>query len=559
MFILLIFLTPKLYDWLSADPLRGTNDSRLQEVASLMDDIYTTLANMTFIPASAIKRGPHYINTTAFPCDHDQSVLRVMELMPYVDHIEVEEDPINGKRTLRTDWLYGGEFVNYRTPLEMEESCDPLRGWSEPHATWYAVTSWGSGGWNGDRTNVLVYDTSINAIAVWEGEDWVHMIDEDEPWKGRGSYYDYTGIGLFNHSISRPLVVLPRTGFEWKHWADAPTVLRRILHAYQTLAWTPWETSNREDGWGIPVEDIRALLQKHGWPDEFEPDNFNAAFIRAKHSAITTHGPAEAVHKQIIELEGEPDLLGAGAIYGSYEQLISFQAQKREDKNEEWFWTYRTQVTRWTLDRQQADLELAKQEFDRLCPDSVCVKPGEAVLWELYSVEKEYMKMQRSTPVEEQCSTELWSWKVDDGVNVTETMQRSCVANRQRTRDWTRLAYEQAQADALTYSERTGCELIPRPTLEQLVHERIAKLERDIDLSLARAEAMEAWLPTLPEDAEKARRYFAMDLSGYVNGPHYLREEMEWFEKELEGGQDGKGHERLWRCFDHGEGCSYVG
>jgi hypothetical protein len=122
--LLLVFLLPKLYTWISSEPLRGINDNQLQEVASLMDEIYTTLTNMTFIPETAIKRGPHNINASAFPCNHDQSVLRIMELMPYVDHIEVGEDSIDGGRTLRTDWLYGGEFVNYRSSYELEDSCD---------------------------------------------------------------------------------------------------------------------------------------------------------------------------------------------------------------------------------------------------------------------------------------------------------------------------------------------------------------------------------------------------------------------------------------------------
>lgn len=548
---------PKLYGLISSEPIRSINDSQLQEVAVLMDDIYTTLAQMTFIPETAIKRGHHHINASAFSCNHDATVLRVMELMPYVDHIQVQEES-DKERMLRTDWLYGGEFVDYRNPRDLTDSCDPLRSWVEAQNSWVALTSWGSGGWNGDRTHLLVYDTSLNAISVWEGEEWVYMTDEHEPWQEYKSYEDYTGIGLFNHSLSRPLAALHKDHQEWKRWFNAPTLLRRILHAYETLAWTPWETSNREDGWGIPVDDIRALLHKHGWPHAFEPDNFNAAFICAKLSPTSTHGPAEAVYKRIEELEGESDMVGAGAIYGTREQLMSFEhqikANYQRDEQEYWFWVYRTQMTRWHLQRQQDDLHRAREEFERLCPDGVCVKPGDEVLWELFYVEKEYNKMQRRTPVEEQCATELLSWKVDDGVDTTEEMQSNCVANRQRERHWLYLAYSQAKADALAHCSVTGCQMIPQPTLQDLITDKIAMLERHSALSRARAEAMNDWLPTLPEHAEKARKYFEMDMIAAVNGPHMWHETVEWLEKEAVGGEDGEGQGRLWRCLDD-DGC----
>lgn len=126
-------------------------EANLQEVAALLDDIYTTLVNMTFIPSTAIKRGPHKINTIAIPCKHTSAVLRLMEIMPYMDNDEVmEKDGV-----YRTDWLFGGEFVDYRRSDHLEEGCEPLRSdftWFEGIANTVALTRWGYGGWNSDRT-----------------------------------------------------------------------------------------------------------------------------------------------------------------------------------------------------------------------------------------------------------------------------------------------------------------------------------------------------------------------------------------------------------------------
>lgn len=82
---------PKIYYKIApyTSSLYPHNEDQLQDIASLMDGIYTTLANMTFIPPSAIKRGPHQINVTAIPCERTPAVIRLMEIMPYVDRIHV--------------------------------------------------------------------------------------------------------------------------------------------------------------------------------------------------------------------------------------------------------------------------------------------------------------------------------------------------------------------------------------------------------------------------------------------------------------------------------------
>ncbi|KAF2257896.1 hypothetical protein CC78DRAFT_166680 [Lojkania enalia] len=91
--------------------------AHLQEVASLMDDIYKTFAKMTFIPEMSIKRGPHTISSELTQqYELDPIVIKLMEILPYVDREEIDERV----------FLYGGEFIDFRNVEDLEQSRDPL-------------------------------------------------------------------------------------------------------------------------------------------------------------------------------------------------------------------------------------------------------------------------------------------------------------------------------------------------------------------------------------------------------------------------------------------------
>ncbi len=111
---------PQLYELLPHETNSSYDITKLQAIVSSMNDIYGTLANSTFIPRNAITRGPHTINNAAIPCKPSASVLRLIELLPYVDLSLVQEP----------DWIYGGYFMGYRDPGHLAELCDPLRGQS---------------------------------------------------------------------------------------------------------------------------------------------------------------------------------------------------------------------------------------------------------------------------------------------------------------------------------------------------------------------------------------------------------------------------------------------
>jgi hypothetical protein len=532
---------PVIYNLVAPYPVRPINESQIHEVASLLDDIYTTLINMTFIPATAIKRGPHKINSTAIPCKRDPAVLRLMEIMPYIDSIEAKEkDDI-----YTTDWLYGGEFIDYRHSHHLIDGCDPIRAegtWFDMAPSFVALTSWGSGGWNGDQTHVLIYDTARNAIRLYDGEEWMNLYDEDD---AGYDHYDYSGIGLLNHSVTKTLAT-SRDGWEWKTWFDAPTLLRRMLGAYQSLAWTPWETSNREEGWGVDNDVIKKLLRKNGWPHSLDADQFNADFIRARH-VPSGRGAAEEAFKTIEELEGnsqEKDSFhGNGRITHTKDKIERLERSIREEKDEEarWYWVFRAQSDRWNLERDEADLAAAKMEVERLCPDGVCVEDQDLILWQFYSLEKEYKKSQRESPPEKICEGHLI-----DTVEFAPFSERynNCVTRRRHEAHWLHLAYTQSKADAL----QRGV-LLPQPSLQDRARVEIDKMERQILRAKTQALTMYEWLPTLPKNAEWARTEFEKQASAMANWPWNLRAAIEWYEEQLTEEGDKW---RLERCLDDG-------
>jgi hypothetical protein len=548
----ILLCSPALYNLLSPVGVLSDTESQLQEVASLLDDIYTTLANMSFIPDTAIRRGPHQINSTAIPCKRDPAALRLMEIMPYVDRIEVkEEDDVQ-----RTDWLFGGEFIDYRDPFHLIDGCSPIRTentWWSTKPTMVALTYWGSGGWNGDRTHVLLYDTRYNAIRVFDGEWWIHFREEARPFP---DYYDGSIRSLFRHGVKGPKAVNLEREFvvsDQTFWFDAPWLLRGILDAYRSLTWTPWETSNKEDGWGVDGTIIKELLRKNGWPENFDVDQFNANFIRAQH-APSDRGPATAVYKKIEELDGDRahDRPGhrSGDIDMARHNIGSFEMQARNtvDEQERWFLLFRAQSQRWLMQRHESDLEAAKKEVQRLCSDGVCVKEEDRILWELHSLEKEYQKRQRASP-ESTCGWELES--IADWAPQTPRYE-NCVAKRRREAHWLHLAYMQSKAEALEHCANTGCDLIPQLSLEEHARARINELEDEIKRGQAHVPIMYEWLPTLPDHAEKARNFFEMEASAAANELLYLRDKIEWLEQFL---ADGGDKEFLQRCLDD-EGCA---
>ncbi|KAF1943969.1 hypothetical protein EJ02DRAFT_432753 [Clathrospora elynae] len=538
--VALLYL-PRLYSSLIPHSLYSPlyNDMQLQEIATLMDDLYTLLADMTFIPHTSIKRGPHQINATANTCKRDPAALRLMEILPYVDASQVQE----------SDFLFGGSFMDYRRNDKLREGCDPFHtsaSWDYMTPETVALTSWGTGGWNGDRTWVLMYDTGKHAMRVYEGELWIAQTK-----KSQLTGEDISGVGIFREGIQAGRSILDRSHHAWAEWFDAPKLLTRLKEAYRTAAWSPWETSNRDHGWGVDRKHITSLLRKNGWPETFDPDQFNVDFIRAQNKP-SGRGWAEAVFKTIEDLEGEGQTdLGLtidGQIAWGKERLRQLipHFEKATDPEERWLLMWRVQRAKRDVERDEAHLEAAKQEVQWLCPNGTCVEEEDMILWEFRAVEKEYAKALVAGTATSKCQKQmdtLPAWAPSDPDRFD-----NCVAQIEQQERWLLLAYEQTKAEALEHCAKTKKFLLPSDTLEDRAKVRIATLQLRNTRHKETIQELLAWGKDvdIPEYGIKVTREWEL-----ANGPWFLENEIDKIEERL---ADGGDKESLWRYLDSGDG-----
>lgn len=510
------------------DSSTSYNERQLREIASLMDDIYTTLANMTFIPHTAIKRGPHVINTTLIPCKHDSSVLRLMELLPYVDTFRIRNE----------DWIYGGQFLDYRRPDHLQESCSPLHA-SSPQSymtpNTLALTTWERIGWpwSSEDMLALLYDTSRNDLRVFDGKDWITQDAQSNQHGGR-----FSGLlGGMNEKRALQNTNKQSSSEDRMVWFDAPTLLRQIIQAAVTLSWTPWDTHQHKSKSGIELSVIRYLLLKNGWPLSFDSDQFNVDFIRAQHRP-SSHGDAQAAHKRIEELEGKAATEDApeelGYIYHAKDRLSQRQQALEEatDDGERWLFKWRVQESQWSLENQEAELSAAKQEAAKLCPHGVCLKTEDIILWESKSLRREWETVQYLNQTEK-CKPTL-----DESAPPHADRYENCLAQLDQEKLWLFLAYTQSNAEATQHCIATSCTPLPFLTLEERARAKIAELEHEIALNEIEIWKMVAWRETIPEYATQALQEFAMKDSAVVNRPWYIRDEIEWIEGQLKDGGD---------------------
>lgn len=530
---LITFLAlPNLYKLLPyvADP--SYDEARLQEIASRMDDIYTTLAAATFIPRNAITRGPHIINQTALPCTPGASVLRLMELLPYVDLSLVNEP----------DWVHGGQFMDYRNPEHIAELCDPCRGrsigWTDymsPNDI--ALTNWGTGGWNNDRTWVMIYDTARDAIRIFDAELWVTRGDAERNFgKEMDSWWFEDNGELW-----------------WDRDDGASHVLRAIANNYKNLGWTPWGTSNRENGFGVSPVIIKNLLTRNGWPEALNRDQFNADFIRGKHKP-SGKGYAEAALRNIEDITGFNRSIfspiedgwtdwdaNVGEWWYGQDRLKRSRQQlaKATDLEERQVQEWDIQHTIWHLENLRARLDTARGEVARLCPNDVCVKEEELILWEFVALQRTYEETMY-TNISQVCEHKLHYAPSDDPARLDK-----CVSNTKMEHLWLELAYRQSKAEALTYCDKTGGHLLPFKTVFDRARDKTAGLEKmifDDDAGLERLES--AYKDKLPDLQEKARTLYAASESALINRRWYIRDEIEILQEEMAKLERGEGRER---------------
>ena len=498
-----------------------------------MDDIYTILADATFIPHNAITRGPHVINQTTLPCTPSASVLRLMEMLPYVDLSLVGEP----------DWIHGGHFMDYRNTEHLAELCDPCRGQSIDWTDYMspndvALTNWGTGGWNNDRTWVLIYDTERDAIRIFDAELWVTRGGAEREFGRQMHSWWFEDDGEL----------------WWDRDDGASHVLRAITNNYKSLGWTPWGTSNRENGFGVSPDVIKNLLVRNGWLKTFDRDQFNADFVRGKHKP-SGKGYAEAALRDIESIAGSNRSVfspiedgwtdwdaNVGKWWYAQDRLKRHRQQLAEatDLEEQQVQEWHIQHTIWHLENLRGRLDTARAEIARLCPNDVCVQEDDLILWEFVALQLTYEEL-NYTNISQVCEHKLYYTPSYDPAWLDK-----CISNKRLEYSWLDLAYRQSEAEALAYCKKTGHELLPFKTVFDRARDKIADLEKmiidDDDAALKRLGT--AYKDKLPDMKEKVSILYAADESALINRRWYIREEIKTLEEEMAKLERGEGRER---------------
>lgn len=522
------------------------DEGQLKEIARLMDQIYTTLADLTFIPESAIRRGPHRINTTALSCEVGATTRRLIELLPYVDSFSVQQ----------ADWFYGGHFVDYRRREHLEAACDLLRqheleGTRDMSHFTIPLTIWAvaENDPTSSHTNfhisyarMLLYDTNRHALRISVGKAKNFSLGT-EPWMYG---LDARDDGIFGQVIQTAGYDLEDDNFDHVPRFHAPTLLERINSAYRDALLSPWETSNHRAEYGVEPAMIKLLMRKNGWPDNFSSAQFRADFIRQQHSP-SGWGYAESVNNQIDLLEGNIDritkLQNINAIQESFDRYLELLSLVSPNDDIENQWLHDLRIQKENVNYRWLTQLLAALRTDRrlLCKGSPCMTNDEFVLWEFRSIERQYLDAQlmKDATIATRCVPDY----MPEGKGKLPFDQTDCIERIEVEYHWLFLAYSQSMDDALKQCRRTGRKLLPPNTLGSRAADRLVHLEREIRRNEIMVESLRKWSENLPKDLSRVWAQYAVEMETINSELVISRREISDIKELL---KDGTNQERLW-------------
>lgn len=327
-------------------------DSRTTEIAHLMTDIYHTLAEMLYLDARGIVRGPHELSSLPSSLDLDPAIVRLYQRLPYIDTDEAGA----------TDAILRTGFADFRRRDDVKDSRDPFhRGASKSvNATnGRYIQPW--------QTPLFKVSSSAAPLIVYDARQHViWMLDQlsggsadpalaDEPWAPRTS----SNQNDFQHIPSR----------------SAGAVLRDIKAGLKSLTYVPGGGTQSDFGGLWDADAFRELYQTNGWPNHFDGDAFEVARAR-------WYGTARARQNSRKPLDDVEKYEAYAFSAASDMRQRQRQLEAAESEDDEW-------LAKWEifkLDRIQKEIDKdhdnANREVARLCPEGVCQREEDLPLWE---------------------------------------------------------------------------------------------------------------------------------------------------------------------------------
>ncbi|KAK0634192.1 hypothetical protein B0T14DRAFT_576691 [Immersiella caudata] len=234
---------------LTAD-LTPSQKAQLDEVVSLMLEIYQTLVRMRYLSPINIQQGPHDLPPSILSLyvslNLDPRIIYLYSVLPYIDPERAQGLGFFGGGEF-TDFRTEGDVVQGRDPMYSEQPEERMRPWMTPLSC------------IGNHNTALIYDARKHEVGIY-GQIACGSIDKNlrEGWDGE---YDEDDEEPGDENM----------------WDDmearsAPSVLGDIVRWYRELKELP---GGEKDGFQWEEEIIKPLYIKHGWPGEdFDGDAF---------------------------------------------------------------------------------------------------------------------------------------------------------------------------------------------------------------------------------------------------------------------------------------------
>lgn len=347
----------------------GTNEpsprqkARLQQVADLMLDIYETLAEMRYLDPVGIERGPHNIEGLRGLDEElglDPSIIYLYSILPY----------INTDEAGKLDFFHGGTFADFRNPDEVRQGRDEF--FAEPEGDnfddeggpymrpWFTPLSH-----LGNHQSVIIYDARKHRI-------WI--IDQEGG--------DSTDLALKNVPGANTEPPNCNNRIECVASRPATDVLWDINRWFRTFEDFPGSNGDNLDAEWSPWDiDLKALYQKHGWPDHFDGDAFQVDQARAA-AAIYAKGLAEGPLRELETFQRWESSVK--------EEIEKYRNDIRLAKTKEKGWDAKYEQTRKRKAVITEKKEEAQRGVDRFCPNGLCQKKEDLPLWEAEALREEY-------------------------------------------------------------------------------------------------------------------------------------------------------------------------
>ncbi|KAL2858551.1 hypothetical protein BJY01DRAFT_201332 [Aspergillus pseudoustus] len=511
--LLLALLIPAYLHFFTPSPtpsgpttlVTATQKAQLEETATLLSTIYTTLAEMRYLDPVSIQTPPHNL-TALYPLyqqqyNLDPSLLYLYSILPYIG------PPSAGV----TDFFHGSEFVDFRDPEHVVESRDPFYASPDEGADFDAENGPYMGAWVtplsrlGNHGSVIIHDARLHRIWIVDQEGWETTdpgISEDERIAAAARVVpEPTNRNSFTHIASRP----------------AGDVLRDINRWFRELEILPGGGENSL-GWNDEELELPRLYRQNGWPDDFDGEGFEVDLAR-RHAWITGKDRADEPLREVESFHRMRGWLEENI--ARYRATI---ADPTSSPDEQWIARFEL----WRSEVFQERLLAEGGEKEKLatvrCPGGVCVQEDERVLWEAEVLRQEVKWHQQAIVSDREWADEFRESEPERA----EESEMEAHVNEKKVMIYQK-AYEAAIADAerrcpgTTFHSVSGKEsLDPEdlPTSIRKLKEAIPKDELEI-------QEVQEWKAQVPDECLEAEDKVEQQVSRLVAELSHKRETLE--------------------------------